>query len=141
MMDRPLLNEKDEYPGDEVLLKHLGKTKAVWDAFVDGISSSFPAMSLEWRYYNDGKAWLCKLTYKKKTMCWVSVWDKCFKLGFYFTEKNDKDIAGLNIDRALKESYKSNKSFGKLKPLTVEVRTKKVLSDAFDLIRYKSGRK
>ena len=96
-MDRPLLNDQNEFPNDEVLAKHLGKTKSVWDSFAAGIAAEFGATSLEWRYYNDGKAWLCKVVHKKKTVCWVSIWDHFFKTGFYFTAKNDADIEALPI--------------------------------------------
>ena len=137
-MNKPLLNDKLEYPNNEVLAKYLGKTKAIWDEFITHISSSFSTMSPEWKYYNDGKAWLCKLVHKKKTVCWISIWDQYFKVTFYFTEKNDKDINRLKIDPVWKNRYKSNKSIGKIKPLTVEVKTKKTLAGIYELISYKS---
>ena len=95
-------------------------------------------MSLEWNFYNDGKAWLCKLVHKKKTMCWISIWDRYFKTTFYFTEKNTKDICALEIDRTVKENYLSAKPFGKLKPLTIDVKSKKTLSNIYTLMKYKS---
>jgi len=137
-MNKPLLNDKSEYPDDEVLLRELDKSKSIWDEFVNQISTSFAPMSLEWNFYNDGKAWLCKLVYKKKTVCWISVWQGFFKMTFYFTGKNNKDINGLNINLNLKKSYRSNKSFGKLKPLTIDVKAKKALSNVFELVQYKS---
>lgn len=139
MTDRPLLNNPKEYPNDNVLLCHLGKRKAVWDDFVHEISTTFPSMTLEWRFYNDGKAWLSKLVCKKKTMCWISVWDKYFKTTFYFMDRHAKDIRALKIDKSLKTKFLSEKSIGKLRPLSVEVKTRKALSDVFRLIIYKSG--
>ena len=68
MRERPLLNDPKEFPNDDVLLRYLGKTKAVWDEFVREMSSTLPAISLEWRFYNDGKSWLCKLVHKNKTV-------------------------------------------------------------------------
>jgi hypothetical protein len=58
---------------------------------------STQSFATEQRHYNDGKAWLCKLAHKKKTVCWVSIWDKFFKTIFYFTAKNDRDIEALPI--------------------------------------------
>jgi Protein of unknown function (DUF3788) len=137
-MNRPILNDKSEYPNDKVLLRHLGKTKAIWDLFVTQISSSFPLMDLEWNFYNDGKSWLCKLIHKKKTVCCISTWENYFKTTFYFTDKNNKDINNLKIDQELKDNYRSDKSIGKLKPLMIKVKTKKALSNVFELIKYKS---
>lgn len=136
-MNKPLLNNKDEFPDDKILLKVLDKSKVLWDEWVTVLSSGFPFVSLEWNYYKDGGSWLGKLVQKKKTVCWISVWDKFFKVSFYFTEKNDKDIKNLRIDQRLKDDYFSHKPVGKLKPLIVEVKTKKVLKDIQEIISYK----
>lgn len=138
-MNKPFLNNKDEFPDDKILLKVLDKGKVLWDEWVRALSVDFPSASLEWNYYKDGGAWLGKLVQKKKTVCWVSVWSKFFKVTFYFTEKNDKDIRDLKIDQRLKDDYFSHKPVGKLKPLIVEVKTKKTLNDVRELIRYKTS--
>jgi len=70
-MEKPCLNNKDEYPDDEVLSSYLGEIKSTWDSFSNFIKESYPLFSGKWRYYNDGKSWLYKLTKKKKTICWI----------------------------------------------------------------------
>ncbi len=140
-MERPLLNDEREYPDDEVLARTLGKAKPAWDAFAAGIADRFPDASLEWRYYRDGKAWLCKLARKRKTVCWISIWDKFFKTTFYFTDRNTRDIEALPIASDLKASYRAHEATGKLKPLTVAVGTKKALEPVFVLVQYKAGLK
>jgi hypothetical protein len=137
-MEKPLLNDKNEYPDDPVLKRYLGETKLVWDEFLSVIASQFPAMSFGWRFYNDGKAWLCKLTCKKKTMCWISVWDNFFKLSFYFTGKTGANINNLEIDPVLKENFLNSPYFGKLKALTIEVKSREILDSVRVLIDYKS---
>lgn len=139
-MDRPLLNDEKQYPDEAVLAKHLGRAKPAWDAFAADMSATFGQDALQWRYYNDGKAWLCKLVHKKKTVCWVSVWDEFFKTAFYFTAKSDQDIEALPISPELKERYRAHAPIGKLKPLVVDVRTKKALGPVSVLARYKSGK-
>jgi len=57
-MERPCLNDKDEFPDDEVLSRYLGKVKTVWDSFMDFLEESYPSFTGQWRYYNDGKSWL-----------------------------------------------------------------------------------
>lgn len=63
----------------------------------------------EWRYYNDGKSWLCKMLHKKKNLFWFSVWDDCFKTTFYFTEKNLEDIVTLPISEEIKSNFCAQK--------------------------------
>lgn len=137
-MEKPLLNDKNEYPDDKVLQKYMGTTKPFWDEFTSVVSTEFPGVAFEWRYYNDGKAWLCKLTLKKKTMCWISVWDQFFKLTFYFTEKTGASISNLDIAPALKESFAQSPSIGRLKPLTIDVKSREILDSARILMDYKS---
>lgn len=140
-MPRPLLNDTNEFPDDSVLARNLGRTKAVWDSFVASLSGQVPGASLEWRYYNDGKAWLCKLTHKRKTLCWISVWDNLFKISFFFTRKSDEAIGSLAISPQLKEAYRADESTGKLKPLVVQVKTEKALDDVFTLLKFKRALK
>jgi len=64
-MEKPYLNDKDEYPNEEVLSRYLGKVKNTWDSFIGFINESYPSFSGEWRYYKDGKNWLYKITKKK----------------------------------------------------------------------------
>ncbi|MEL7589555.1 MAG: DUF3788 family protein [Prolixibacteraceae bacterium] len=137
-MDKPLLNDQNEYPDDAVLQKYLGETKPHWDEISAWVADQFPSMLFEWRYYNDGKAWLCKLTFKKKTICWFSVWDHFFKLGFYFTDKTGTGISELAIDPLLKENFANSPYYGKLKALTVEVKSREILNSVRVLIDYKS---
>lgn len=138
-MERPLLNDQREYPDDAVLARYLGKAKAAWDAFVSRVTSSPVGASLEWRYYNDGKAWLCKLTQKKRTICWISVWDGFFKTSFHFTSKADDAIEALPISPPLKEAYRARERTGKLKPVVVPVRSEKALDDVFTILVYKKA--
>jgi hypothetical protein len=140
-MDRPLLNDRDEHPNDEVLARHLGKAKPAWDAFAAAIAKEFGPGAFEWRYYNDGKAWLGKVVHKKKTVCWVSVWDRFFKTTFYFTARNDQGIEALPIPADLKDGYRARAPIGKLKGLTVEVRTKKGVEPAIVVAKFKSSLK
>lgn len=138
-MEGPLPRDEREYPSDDVLARYLGRAKPAWDEFADRLAAHFSGVSLEWRYYRDGKAWLCKVVRKKKTVCWVSVWDQLFKATFYFTAKSDRDIERLPIAQELKDAYRASTSGGKLKPITIEVRRKKDLADVFTLFVHKSG--
>lgn len=94
-------------------------------------------LSLEWRYYNDGKAWLGKVSFKKKTLVWLSVWDMYIKAGFYFTEKTGKGIFDLDIDPELKSAFTEAKPIGKLLPLIVEINNQETLACFKNIALYK----
>lgn len=140
-MEGPLLRDEAEYPSDAVLARYLGRAKASWDAFTARLAVDFPDASLEWRFYKDGKSWLGKVVRKEKTVCWVSIWDQGFRTTFYFTTKSDQEIDRLPIAQELRSAYRAQPSSGKLKPITIEVSSKKALPDVFTLFGYKSGSK
>ena len=136
-MDKILLEDPGIIPTATVLGKVLGNLYPVYSEFMEMVKSEVFCLNPEWRYYKDGKAWLCKITSKKKTVAWLSVWPDCFKIAFYFTEKSGDGIPGLIIDDSIKEFYLNHKPVGKLKPLVIEVRSKSQLDDINTLIKYK----
>jgi hypothetical protein len=94
-------------------------------------------LALEWRYYKDGKAWLGKVTCKKKTIVWLSVWKEFIKAGFYFTEKTRPGVLDLDFHATIKSSFAAAKPVGKLIPLMVDVKDEESLQDFTTLLEYK----
>ena len=119
---KPCQKNKDEYPDDEVLARYLGKTKKAWDSFMNILEKDFPLFDPQWRYYNDGKSWLLKVVKKKKTICWVTVFDGLFKTTFYFTDKAAELINTSNLDTKYKDQYKNGKYYGKIKAISIELK-------------------
>ncbi len=140
-MEAPLLKEPEIIPSEEVLSKLLGKSYTAFESFISTITGPEYGLDPQWNYYKDGKAWLCKVQYKKKTVFWLSVWDKYFKTGFYFTEKNADGIYQLNISKEIKEDFKNSKPIGKLIPLVMSISKKEQLKDVLKIIDYKKALK
>ena len=80
------------------------------------------SFSGEWRYYKDGHNWLFKVTKKKKTVCWVSVWEQMFKTTFYFSEKAHDLITSSDLPRKYIDQFVHGKTYGKIKGVTVEIK-------------------
>lgn len=96
---------------------------------------------VQWRYYNDGKAWLCKVSYKKKTVFWLSVWEACFKVAFYFTEKNSQGLMNLPLDASVKEAFLASKPIGKLLPMVFSITRVEQISEVMQVANYKKDLK
>ena len=137
LMETRLLREKEVYPNKEVLEKALGESYLAFNELMETISNEKYALVPDWRYYKDGKSWLCKVSNKKKTVCWISVWNKFFKAGFYFTEKTRLGINELNIENKIKEEFSQSKNIGKLIPLVINVFRKEQIDDVLKIIEYK----
>ncbi len=108
-MSNPVLNDKNIYPDNKVLTQFLGNSKNAWDSFIDLLKVDYPLISTEWRYYYDGKRWLFKVTKKAKTVCWVSVWEKHFKVSFYFNNRAKDIIKNSLLDEEIKKRNRGSK--------------------------------
>ena len=135
----PVLGDKDRFPTEEIIYSHIGKTKTLWEALFRFIHSTYPDFSEEWRYYNDGKSWLLKVTRKAKTICWVSILKNTFRTTFYFTEKAEPVIRHSALPQDLKKQFLTGRQFGKIRGLTVVYKTKSDLESAKALLSIKAS--
>ncbi len=136
-METQLLREQTIFPSEEVLKDVLGNIYPVYESFMGTITGAEYELTCEWNYYKDGKSWLCKVTHKKKTAFWLSVWDGYIQTGFYFTEKHLEGIAALDIDEKIKEDFCRTKPVGKLLPMIFKISQKEQLSDLLRVIEFK----
>jgi hypothetical protein len=124
-MESPLLSDKEQYPTEEVISSSTGKTYSIWQLLFTYLHSEHPDVSEEWRYYNDGKSWLMKVTRKGKTIFWLSVIKGSFLITFYFTDKAEEAINKSSISDELKDQFRSGKKFNKIKGLTIKFKNSK----------------
>jgi hypothetical protein len=136
-----LLSEQNVLPTKEVLQNVLGETYLVFNELMEIITNNQFRLVKKCGYYNEGKSWLCKVCYKKKTVFWLSVLDNFFKLGFYFNEKNGSGMANLEIGNNIKEDFNRLKKTGKCKLLVIDMHRKEQINDVIKLIEYKKGLK
>ncbi|MCE5346180.1 MAG: DUF3788 domain-containing protein [Bacteroidales bacterium] len=136
-METKLLSDQSIPPTKEVIENALGESSSAYNELIEVVTDVKLGLVTEWRYYKDGKAWLCKVCYKKKTIFWLSVWDKFFKISFYFTLKNCPGIAELDIDQNIKEEFSRSTTVGKLIPLVIRMYRREQIDDVIKIIEYK----
>lgn len=136
-MENLLLREKEPLPSPEVLQQIMADRYAIFQQLQQQLTSPQYALTFDWNYYKDGKAWLCKVCHKKKTVFWLSVWDTCFKTGFYFTEKHMQSIAELPIDESIKDEFAAAKPIGKLIPLAIRMTEANQIADLLTVVAFK----
>ncbi|MDR2234133.1 MAG: DUF3788 domain-containing protein [Tannerella sp.] len=135
--NRPLLNDPSIFPTDDILENILGESFAVLKELSTILTGEQGAV-MSWKYYNDGKAWLCNVSCKKKTVFWLSIWDGYFKTGFYFLERHLEGIAALNIKE---NSFIIQKEWGKMIPVSFEISNREQLTDLLKMIDFKKKSK
>jgi len=133
-----LLTEPTIFPSKEVLKSALGATFNVFEALEAQLTQGEFALTFDWHYYKDSKAWLCKVCHKKKTIFWLSVCNGFFKTSFFFLERHLEKIAALKMDE---KNFTMEKEWGKMIPFIFNISDEKQFADLFKLVKFKKGAK
>jgi len=137
-----LLNDPNVLPLENVLKNALGNNiHEVFEYFMNTITGTGYELTYEWKYYNDGKSWFCKISNKKKTVLWLSIWEGYFKIAFYFTEKHLEGIAALDISEKIKDDFCKMKPVGRLLPMLFNIHQKEQLGDLLKVVTFKKNLK
>ena len=136
-MDTHVLTDPKIFPTDEIIAGTLGKASAHWQKFFEELHTEHPELATEWRYFNDGKAWLMKITRKKKTVVWLGVYAGYFRISSYLTEKARDAVNASDLSAGCKEQFAKSKRFGKLIGVSVTFKKKADVKDGLALIALK----
>ena len=136
-MEKMLLQTPEISPSKEVLKNALVGVYDVLEELETQLTGEL-SLTFDWKYYNDSKAWLCKVSHKKKTIFWLSAWEGFFKTSFFFLERHLEGIAALGIDD---EAFTLGKEWGKMIPLIFNINNKKQLPDLLKIAVYKKEAK
>lgn len=129
------LRDENIYPDDTVLESILNDSFQVYKKLL--VLYNRYDLNYEWRYYHDGKAWLCKVQKKAKTIVWMSAWKGYMQATIYFPEKYIDSVYDLNITSEIIEKFRLTKNVGKSRPFIFEVREESILKDLEEVLVYK----
>lgn len=129
------LRDGSVYPDERVLAEVLGNS---FGAYIS-LLGLFDELGLdhEWRYYKDGKAWLCKVQKKKRTIVWMSAWKGYIQATAYFPEKFIDLVYDLDLSPSTIQRIKDLKNVGKSKPCTFVVDSEGVLDEFRKVVQLK----
>ena len=140
-MEEHALTDKDQYPTEEVIFSHIGKTRVLWESLFADTHKNYPEFDEQWRYYKDGNSWLFKMTRKSKTIFWLSVIKGAFRITFYFGDKAEPAILESTISDNLKEQFRTGKRYNKIRGITISVHGEEDIENIKSLIKIKMSTK
>ncbi|MCL2540105.1 MAG: DUF3788 domain-containing protein [Firmicutes bacterium] len=148
--EKALLTDPEVKPTNKIIAAGLGGASAAYNNFLSGLNVQDISL-MEWRYYNDGKAWLSKGEYKwttprgankVKPLFWLSIWEGFFKTAFFFSEKLRGDLQNLPLSKETKELIANTKPMGKTMrflPVVLDIKSEKQLADVYMLAEFKKA--
>lgn len=129
------LTDDKIFPDNDILKDVLGRS---YNAYLELIKLyDNNEMQYEWRYYKDGKAWLCKVQKKKKTIVWMSAWKGYIQATVYFPERYLDDILKLTLAEDTKKRITETANVGKSRPCIFQIKNKKALKDLETVMKFK----
>lgn len=143
-----LLRDSGIQPTDEIIAKGLGGANVSFLKFIKELEASGFSF-MDWRYYNDGKAWLSKCEYKCltprgtekiKPIFWLSIWEGFFKVSFFFGESIRDELLSLKISLAAKEIINNAYSLGRTTrflPVIFDITNDMFLRDVYELAQFR----
>ncbi len=145
---KQLFRDKNVKPTEQLIAESLGEGYTIYQRFVETIKNEGISL-MDWRYYQDGKAWLSKGEYKwtttrgtnkVKPIFWLSLWEGFFKVSFHFSEKVRTQLLSLPISEETKEAiYKAPTNGTKMKFFSVifHVASDSPLNDIYQIAEFR----
>ena len=131
------LKDENTFPDEKVLKTILGNSFSSYSRLTELFHTN--GMTFEWRYYRDGKAWLCKVQKKRRTIIWMSAWTGFLKATIYFSLKDLEKVYKIDIIEEVKDKIKETKDVGKSRPCIFEIRDEAILTDFEKVMQLKIG--
>ena len=129
------LTDESIYPDETTLRAILEESYDAYKELLNLFSQN--EMTHEWRYYKDGKAWLCKVLKKKKTIVWMSAWKGYIKAAIYIPTRLMDTVYALDISDETKKRIRQTTDVGKSKPCIFEIRNGEVPVDLNKVMQFK----
>lgn len=150
-MAQQLLRDANIRPTAEIIADGLGATNTTYTKFIEELKKHHISL-MNWRYYNDGKAWLSKGEYrwttargtdKVKPIFWLSIWEESFRVSFNFSEKIRAELLALSISEVTKKIISNTEPNGKTMkflPIIFDITNVSQLNDVYVLAEFRKER-
>jgi hypothetical protein len=146
---KQLLRDPDIAPTSEAIAAGLGSANDAYVKFVKELESNYGITLMDWRYYNDGKAWLSKGEYKwvtsrgtnkVKPLFWLSIWEGFFKVSFFFSTGLQDELAALPISQNARDIIQNTDPMGKTArfiAVIIDIESDSQLNDVYALAEFR----
>lgn len=133
-----LLSDRDVYPDEDYIFSIIGETKELWQIIMSYMSENFEGSDGKWNFYNDGKRWLYKMVYKKKTVFWATILPSAFRITFYLGNKAEQVIDTIDLPQSIKDDFGTAKRYGLIRPVTILVNDSDSTANVLKMISIKA---
>jgi len=135
-METIILTDPNVEPTDELIFAIIGKNSIYWQAMIKYLNDNRSGVTEVWRFYNDGKCWLYRTLWKKKTIYWIGILNDTFRATFYLSDKAESFIEESSLSDIIKDEFWNTRG-SKFRAVTVVMRSEEDLENVMKLIEIK----
>lgn len=137
-MIQHILNDKLLQPNDKIVFSIIGKTELLWKQTFSYLSDKSKDISVNWKYSNCGKYWVCIADKKKNTIFRIHILKKnSFSIAFPFGDKQEQSILQSKLPDNIKEDFIAAKKYNSTRYISIEVKDSVDLENVKKLIDLK----
>jgi hypothetical protein len=132
-----ILIDKNFNPTDKNIAQVLGNTINYWNSLWSQITSNYPNVTKQWKFYPDKAGWVLQVQKIKRTLFWLKPLDGYFSITFWYGDKAVDVVSKSDIPEKIKQDLKNSKNYTIGRSLTIEIKEHDDTKYIIDLINIK----
>jgi hypothetical protein len=137
-MEEAILNDKSVKPNDDIIFSIIGDTELLWKQTFSYLFDNSKDISVNWKYSDCGKYWVCIVLKKKNTIFRLRIFRmNSFCVAFPFGDKLEPIILQSKLPDSIKNDFIISKRYNSTRYISVEVEDSKDLENIKILIDIK----
>ena len=137
-MGEAILNDKSVKPNDDIIFAIIGDTELLWKQTFSYLFDNSKDISVNWKYSDCGKYWVCIVLKKKNTIFRLHIFKmNSFSIAFPFGDKLEPIILQSKLPDSIKNDFIISKRYNSTRYISIEVEDSKDLENVKKLIDIK----
>jgi hypothetical protein len=121
-MSEAILNDKSVKPNDEIIFSIIGDTELLWKQTFSYLFGNNKNISVNWKYSDCGKYWVCVVLKKKDTIFRLHICKmNTFNIAFPFGDKLEPVILQSSLPDSIKNDFINAKRYNSTRYISIEV--------------------
>ncbi len=121
-MEQAFLNDKFVKPTDEIIFPIIGDTELYWRSTFSYLLDNSNDVSVNWKYSDCGKYWVCIAQKKKNTIFRLRIFlNNSFNMAFPFGDKFEPIILRSKLPKSIKNDFINAKRYNSTRYISINV--------------------
>jgi hypothetical protein len=122
VMGQAILIDKLLKPNDEIIFSIIGKAELLWKQTFSYLFDNSKDISVNWKYSDCGKYWVCVVLKKKSTLLRIHILKKdSFSMAFPFGDKSESIILQSKLPDSIKNDFLNAQKYNATRYISIEV--------------------